>query len=114
MKITSPGTAAPPRVSTEAMSPIKPEIETPKTGVEPATTARTNEALPQSFKVPDAAKEVDTTSVQVHYDAMSKTIVSSVVNKETGLVVTEMPPEALRTLAERTAEFRGKIFNIKA
>ncbi len=114
MKITSPGTAAPPRVSTETVSPVRPDNETPKTGVAPATTARGNDALPQSFKVPDAAKDVDTTAVQVHYDAMTKTIVSSVVNKETGLVVTEMPPEALRTLAERTAEFRGKIFNIKA
>jgi len=28
--------------------------------------------------------------------------------------VSEVPPEALRILAQRTAEFRGKIFDAKA
>jgi uncharacterized FlaG/YvyC family protein len=44
---------------------------------------------------------------------MTKTLVASVVDKETGSVVSEVPPEALRILAQRTAEFRGKIFDAK-
>lgn len=54
------------------------------------------------------------TDVQTHFDAMTKTLVASVVDKETGSVVSEVPPEALRILAQRTAEFRGKIFDAKA
>ena len=54
------------------------------------------------------------TDVQTHFDAMTKTLVASVVDKETGSVVSEVPPEALRILAHRTAEFRGKIFDAKA
>jgi hypothetical protein len=53
------------------------------------------------------------TDVQTHFDAMTKTLVASVVDKETGSVVSEVPPEALRILAQRTAEFRGKIFDAK-
>lgn len=53
------------------------------------------------------------TDVQTHFDAMTKTLVASVVDKETGSVVAEVPPEALRILAQRTAEFRGKIFDTK-
>ncbi|WP_396274942.1 flagellar protein FlaG [Hyphomonas sp.] len=53
------------------------------------------------------------TDVQTHFDAMTKTLVASVVDKETGSVVAEVPPEALRILAQRTAEFRGKIFDAK-
>jgi len=54
------------------------------------------------------------TDVQTHFDAMTKTLVASVVDRETGSVVSEVPPEALRILAQRTAEFRGKIFDAKA
>ena len=50
--------------------------------------------------------------VQTHFDAMSGMLVASVVNPETGTVVTEVPPEALRALAARTAEFRGKLLNV--
>lgn len=44
---------------------------------------------------------------------MSKTLVASVVDKETGTIVTEVPPEALRDLAYRTAEFRGRMLDRK-
>ena len=57
-----------------------------------------------------AAKATD---VKTHYDPMSKTLVASVVDKETGTVVTEVPPEALRDLAYRTAEFRGRFLDRK-
>lgn len=53
------------------------------------------------------------TDVKTHYDPMSKTLVASVVDKETGAVVTEVPPEALRDLAYRTAEFRGRLLDRK-
>lgn len=53
------------------------------------------------------------TDVKTHYDPMSKTLVASVVDKETGTVVTEVPPEALRDLAYRTAEFRGRLLDRK-
>ena len=52
-------------------------------------------------------------AVQTQFDAMSGLLVASVVNPETGTVVTEVPPEALRALAARTAEFRGKLLNMK-
>jgi len=61
-----------------------------------------------------AAPKPSVTDVQTHFDAMTKTLVASVVDKETGSVVSEVPPEALRILAQRTAEFRGKIFDAKA
>ncbi len=61
-----------------------------------------------------AAPKPTVTDVQTHFDAMTKTLVASVVDKETGSVVSEVPPEALRVLAQRTAEFRGKIFDAKA
>ena len=51
--------------------------------------------------------------MKTHYDPMSKTLVASVVDKETGTVVTEVPPEALRDLAYRTAEFRGRLLDRK-
>lgn len=51
--------------------------------------------------------------VRTHFDDMSGTLVASVVNPETGTVVTEVPPEALRALATRTVEFRGKLMNLK-
>ena len=53
------------------------------------------------------------TDVKTHYDPMSKTLVASVVDKDTGTVVTEVPPEALRDLAYRTAEFRGRLLDRK-
>jgi hypothetical protein len=61
-----------------------------------------------------ASPKPSVTDVQTHFDAMTKTLVASVVDKETGSVVSEVPPEALRVLAQRTAEFRGKIFDAKA
>jgi uncharacterized FlaG/YvyC family protein len=51
--------------------------------------------------------------VRTHFDDMSGTLVASVVNPETGAVVTEIPPEALRALATRTVEFRGKLMNLR-
>jgi hypothetical protein len=51
--------------------------------------------------------------VKTHYDPMSKTLVASVIDKESGTVVTEIPPEALRDLAYRTAEFRGRLLDRK-
>ncbi len=52
-------------------------------------------------------------AVRTHFDDMSGTLVASVVNPETGKIVTEIPPEALRALAARTVEFRGKLINLK-
>jgi hypothetical protein len=70
---------------------------------------------PSSGNSPVArAPKPSVTDVQTHFDAMTKTLVASVVDKETGSVVSEVPPEALRILAQRTAEFRGKIFDAKA
>ena len=60
-----------------------------------------------------AAQTTAILDVQTHFDAMSGMLVASVVNPETGTVVTEVPPEALRALAARTAEFRGKLLNVK-
>lgn len=53
------------------------------------------------------------TDVKTHFDPMNNTLVASVVDKETGSIVIEMPPEALRDLAYRTAEFRGRLFDRK-
>lgn len=68
---------------------------------------------PRASEVARAPKPA-TTDVQTHFDAMTKTLVASVVDKTTGSVVSEVPPEALRILALRTAEFRGKIFDTRA
>lgn len=57
-----------------------------------------------------AARAID---VKTHFDPMSKTLVASVIDKETGAVVTEVPSEALRDLAYRTAEFRGRVLDRK-
>jgi len=62
---------------------------------------------------PARVAAVQATDVETHYDPMSKTLVASVVDKETGTVVTEVPPEALRDLAYRTAEFRGRLLDRK-
>jgi len=59
------------------------------------------------------ATDVQATDVRTHYDPMSKSLVASVVDKDTGTVVTEVPPEALRDLAYRTAEFRGRLLDEK-
>lgn len=75
--------------------------------------AASAEAPPASQPAARAPKPT-VTDVQTHFDAMTKTLVASVVDKETGSVVSEVPPEALRILAQRTAEFRGKIFDAKA
>jgi uncharacterized FlaG/YvyC family protein len=116
MKIISPSNVAPQRAGNATQLPSAPlaVAEIAKTGVDSDSAAVERVSAPHAFKVPDAAQNVDNTAVQVHFDAMTKTLVASVVNKETGTVVTEVPPEALRTLAQRTAEFRGKIFNVKA
>lgn len=53
------------------------------------------------------------TDVKTHFDPMNNTLVASIVDKDTGSIVTEMPPEALRDLAYRTAEFRGRLFDSK-
>lgn len=78
----------------------------------------TPDAPPAAPPARAAAPAVPTPSlpvldVKTHYDDMSGTLVASVVNPETGAVVTEIPPEALRALAARTVEFRGKLFNLK-
>jgi len=68
---------------------------------------------PQVHAAPASAPKVLNLSVETHFDDMSGTLVASVVNPETGNVVTEVPPEALRALAARTVEFRGKLMNLK-
>lgn len=68
---------------------------------------------PQGRAAPASAPRVPNLSVETHFDDMSGTLVASVVNPETGNVVTEVPPEALRALAARTVEFRGKLMNLK-
>ncbi len=70
---------------------------------------------PTTTSPPPPAKIVarQATDVRTHYDPMSKTLVASVVDKETGTIVTEVPPEALRDLAYRTAEFRGRLLDRK-
>ena len=90
-KAAAPAPDAPPPASAEAPPP-------PSTGNSPVARA----------------PKPTVTDVQTHFDAMTKTLVASVVDKETGSVVSEVPPEALRILAQRTAEFRGKIFDAKA
>lgn len=84
----------------------------PKRGVDNAPPAKSPAGEPASRV--DHTPRPAATDVQTHFDAMTKTLVASIVDKETGSVVAEVPPEALRILAQRTAEFRGKIFDTKA
>lgn len=72
-------------------------------------------APPASVAAPRAAPASASVALDVktHFDDMSGTLVASVVNPETGTVVAEVPPEALRALAARTVEFRGKLMNLK-
>lgn len=71
------------------------------------------EPLAAPSLLPARIAAAQTTDVKTHYDPMSKTLVASVVDKDTGTVVTEVPPEALRDLAYRTAEFRGRLLDRK-
>ena len=94
-----------------------PAIATRKPG---ASDADAPHAAPASVSSPEPARAraargpaPATTDVQTHFDAMTNTLVASVVDRETGSVVSAVPPEALRILAQRTAEFRGKVFDAK-
>ncbi len=103
---SSPISAA--RSATPAIAPRKP-------GASDADAPHAAPASPPEPAQGRAARSPApaTTDVQTHFDAMTKTLVASVVDRETGSVVSEVPPEALRILAQRTAEFRGKIFDAK-
>ena len=79
----------------------------------PAVTGTVVQPATTSPPPPAKIVALQATDVRTHYDPMSKTLVASVVNKETGTIVTEVPPEALRDLAYRTAEFRGRILDRK-
>lgn len=83
----------------EAPSSPPPARQTPTAAPPPAVAA--------------LIKPPQVTDVKTHFDDMSGMLVASVIDKETGSVVTEVPPEALRALAARTAEFRGKLFDTK-
>lgn len=76
-------------------------------------SAPTPDAPPAAVAPAVPTPSLPVLDVKTHYDDMSGTLVASVVNPETGAVVTEIPPEALRALAARTVEFRGKLFNLK-
>ena len=85
----------------------------------PLAGAASGSPSPPSAEAPAAPAPAPATlsppalDVRTHFDDMSGTLVASVVNPETGNVVTEVPPEALRALATRTVEFRGKLMNLK-
>jgi len=90
-------------------------------GSQGRSTATTSSAVMAALVQPVAPAQpspariaaAQATDVKTHYDPMSKTLVASVVDKATGAVVTEVPPEALRDLAYRTAEFRGRLLDRK-
>lgn len=82
----------------------------PQTASAPETSTI---APPQVRAAPASARSLASLDVKTHFDDMSGTLVASVINPETGTVVTEVPPEALRALATRTVEFRGKLMNLK-
>ncbi len=81
----------------------------------PLAGAASGSPSPPSAEAPAAPATLSPPALDVrtHFDDMSGTLVASVVNPETGTVVTEVPPEALRALATRTVEFRGKLMNLK-
>jgi len=81
--------------------------------VSPIAAAPVVEALAPPNATPARIVAAQATDVKTHFDPMSKTLVASVVCKNTGTVVTEVPPEALRDLAYRTAEFRGRLLDRK-
>lgn len=98
-------------ITDTATSAVPVSIE--RTGPSPVVKAAGQ--MPAKTDVEAVASQVSlhATDVKTHFDAMSGILVASVVDKDTGAVVTEVPPEGLRALAARTAEFRGKLFDMK-
>ena len=104
--------AAIPGVSAAAAEP-RPLSETSPTRSAPAGDVAVNDKDVQRM-VQKMQEQIDSMNVSLQYSTYGEhdeKIAVTVVNKETGELVREIPAKELRTLYEKMSELAGMIFN---